>query len=69
MPPLNNEWWKELWDTQIETLEKLRAHVANQDVEIAVIKTKIGIYAALAGAISGGTISLFVGLILYIVKK
>lgn len=69
MPPSNNEWWKELWDTQIETLEKLRAHVANQDVEIAVIKTKIGIYAALAGAISGGAISLLVGLILYIVKK
>lgn len=69
MPPLNLEYWKQLWDTQIETLEKLREHVAAQDVEIAVIKTKIAFIACLSGLVGGSIGSLFVGLILYIVKK
>lgn len=69
MPPSNFEYWKQLWDTNIETLEKLRAHVASQDVEIAVIKTKIAIFSGVSGIIGGVIGSLFVGLILYIIKK
>lgn len=68
MPP-QNEYWKQLWETQIDTLEKLRTHVAGQDVEIAIIKTKIAFFAFVAGAIGGAIGSLLVGLILYIVKK
>lgn len=69
MPPTNNDWWKQLWDTQIETLEKLRAHVAGQDVEIAIIKTKIAFFAFVSGLVGGSIGSLLVGLILYIIKK
>lgn len=68
MPP-SNDYWKQVWETQVETLEKLRAHVAGQDIEIAVIKTKIAFFAFVAGAIGGSIGSLFVGLILYIIKK
>lgn len=68
MPP-TNEYWKQLWETQIDTLEKLRSHVAAQDVEIAVIKTRIAIYSGMAGAIGGFVGSLLVALIVYMLKK
>lgn len=63
--PSNDEYFKQLWALHVETLEKLKAQVAENAMEIAVMKTKIGVASAIGGSLGG----IVAAVVIFFLKK
>lgn len=57
-PPTDDPYWKQIWDLQVDTLQRLVHQVAEQERDIAVIKVKVGFFAGLFGLAGGVAVDL-----------